>query len=124
MFVYANPNPVARRVTDCSIRAVCLALGLDWDHAYLLIALQGMWMGDMMDVNDVWGSVLRQAGFQKVNLEEECPGCYTVADFCAENRGVAVLGTRRHVVTAIDGDWYDTWDSGDEPVKFYWYRKE
>jgi hypothetical protein len=29
-----------------------------------------------------------------------------------------------HVVAAIDGKLYDTWDSSGETVNFYWYRKD
>ena len=125
MYVYKNPNPVARRVTDCAVRAVALALGKDWETTYLMIALRGMTMGDMMDINDVWGSVLRSSGFYKESLDATCPECYTVAEFCRDHpRGVFVLLTHKHVVTAIDGDWMDIFDSGDEVVESYWYRKE
>ena len=124
MWIEQNPNPVGRRVSDCSVRAVCLALDIDWETAYMAIAINGMRMGDMMDVNTVWGSVLRQNGFQRAVLPNTCPDCYTVRDFCRDHpRGVFVLGLPRHVVCEIDGDWIDTWDSGDETVLYYWYRK-
>ena len=79
----------------------------------------------MPSANAVWGAVLRQHGFYRDSLPHVCPDCYTVAEFCADHpRGIYVLGTDGHVVTAIDGDWYDVWDSGDEIVTYYWYRKE
>lgn len=125
MFRETNPNPVGRRVTDCAVRAVSLALGLDWETTYLLIALNGMQMGDMMEVNSVWGSVLRQHGYYRKALPDTCPDCYTVRDFCADHpHGVFVLGLHEHTVCVIDGDWLDIFDSGDEPVEFYWFRKD
>lgn len=125
MFIETNPNPVGRRVTDCAVRAVAIALGVDWETAYLMIALNGIQMGDMMEVNGVWGSVLRQHGFYRKSLPDMCPDCYTVEDFCRDHpEGVFVLGTHGHTVAVVDGDWLDIWDSGDEPVEYFWYRKE
>ncbi len=120
-----NPNPISRRVGDCAIRAVACALGTDWETAYIEICQAGIQMGDMPSANAVWGAVLRQHGFYRDSLPHVCPDCYTVAEFCADHpHGIYVLGTDGHVVTAIDGDWYDVWDSGDEIVTYYWYRKE
>lgn len=120
-----NPNPAGRRVGDCAVRAVAKALGTDWETAYLMIAVNGYTMGDVISSNAVWGSVLRQNGFYRKSLPDNCPDCYSVKDFCKENpKGTYVLGTGTHVVTAIDGDYFDTWDSGDETVAYIWYRKE
>ena len=35
-YVEWNPNPVGRKVGDCSIRAISKALGVDWETAYAL----------------------------------------------------------------------------------------
>lgn len=53
-----------------------------------------------------------------------CPECYTVADFCWDNPyGYYLLATGTHAVAVIDGDYYDTWDSGNESVAYYYERK-
>lgn len=125
MYREYNNNPTGRRVGDCAVRAVSLALDKDWETAYLMIALNGLQMGDMPSSNTVWGSVLRQNGFYREPVPNTCPDCYTVRDFCEDHpEGVYVLGLSEHVVTAINGDYFDIWDSGDEPVLFYWYRKD
>ena len=125
MYREFNNNPLSRRVGDCAIRAVSLAVDKDWERTYLLVALNGLQMGDMPSSNSVWGSVLRQDGFRRESLPNACPDCYTVRDFCKDHpRGTYVLGLSEHVVTVKDGDWYDIWDSGDEPVIYYWYRKD
>ena len=125
MYREFNNNPTGRRVGDCAIRAVSLALNKDWESTYLMIALNGLQMGDMPSSNSVWGSVLRQNGFVRVNLPNTCPDCYTVRDFCEEHpKGTYVLGLSGHVVTAKNGDWFDVFDSGDETVLFYWHRKD
>lgn len=125
MFIEYNPNPTGRHVGDCSIRAVSKALGIDWENAYALVAVNGYQMGDMPSSNSVWGSVLRQNGFYRKSLPESCPDCYTAEDFCRDNpKGIYVLGFGTHVATVIDGNLYDSWDSSKEIPQYFWYRKE
>lgn len=124
MWVEWNPNPDNARVGDCAVRAVAKALDTTWDRAYLLIAINGFQQANIISANSVWGSVLRQHGFQRFNLPTDCPDCYTVRDFCEDYpNGTYVLGTGNHVVTAVDGDYFDTWDSGDEIVAYVWHKK-
>lgn len=125
MYREYNNNPVARRAGDCAVRAVSVALDTDWETAYAMIAAMGFQMGDMPSSNAVWGAVLRQNGFLRAVLPNTCPDCYTVADFAADHPdGVYVLGLDKHVVTLVSGDWFDTWNSGNEPVIFYWYERK
>lgn len=125
MYKYYNPNPTGRTtVGDCSIRAVSKALGIDWEDAYALIAVNGFRMGDVISSNAVWGSALRMRGFKRENLPNYCPDCYSIREFARDNPvGTYVVGTQNHVVTIIDGDWYDSWDSGDEIPLYYWTKK-
>ena len=121
---YLN-NPTGRRVGDCAVRAVSVALGLDWETAYALIAANGYRMGDMPSSDSVWGAVLRQNGFYKKTIPDECPNCYTAEDFCRDHpQGTFVLGFGGHVATVKDGDLYDSWDSSNEIPIYVWYRKE
>ena len=125
MYIEWNPNPTGRKVGDCSVRAISKALDKDWETAYALIVVKGFEMGDMPSSNITWGSVLRQYGFVRRAVDNTCPDCYTVADFCADHpEGTYVLGLDRHVVTVVDGNWYDAWDSGAETVIYYWERKQ
>lgn len=122
-YVYYNPNPTARRVGDCSVRAVAKALDIDWETAYCLIAANGYMTGDMPSSDAVWGSVLRQAGFYRDIIPNSCPDCYTAADFCEDHpQGTYVLGFGGHVATAVDGSLYDSWDSSAE-IPIYVWRK-
>ena len=76
-----NPNPSARNVGDCAVRAVSKALNVDWETAYAMIAAAGFQMGDVISSNSVWGSVLRNRGFYRHIIPNTCPDCYTVGQF-------------------------------------------
>lgn len=120
-----NPNPVHKRVGDCTVRAISKALGQDWETTYVGLALQGFVMSDMPSSNAVWGAYLRGKGFRRHIIPDTCPDCYTVADFAAEHpKGTYILAISGHVVAVVDGEWCDTWDSGDETPVYFWERTD
>lgn len=81
-------------------------------------------MHDMPSSNSVWGSYLKENGFKRYIIPNECPNCYTIKDFCSDYPiGLYILATGSHVVTVIDGDYYDSWDSGKE-IPIYFFKKE
>lgn len=123
-YQYYNPNPVGRSVGDCSVRAVAKALDLDWEQAYAELASNGFAMGDMPSSDGVWGATLRQHGFYKSNIPDNCPDCYTLENFVTDNPfGIFVVKLGNdHVATIIDGTLYDAWDSRNELPIFCWYR--
>ena len=127
MWVEYLNNPVGRKVGDCAVRAVAKALDMGWEAAYIALTINGLQMGDMPSSNVVSGSVLRMHGFRRMTLPDTCPDCYTVEDFCEdhpEEEETYVLYCGGHVVTAIGGNYFDSWDSGSEVVQYVWYRKE
>ena len=119
-----NPNPTGERVGDCTVRALCRATGKAWEPTFCALSVEGFVRGDMPSANHVWGAYLRRLGFKRHVIPDECPDCYTVADFARDHpRGVYVLAISGHVVTVEDGDWHDTWDSGGE-IPVYYFAKE
>lgn len=125
MFVEYNPNPISRRVGDCAVRAIAKALDLTWEQAYVLLITNGLTMGDMPSSDLVWGATLRQHGFSRETIPNECPDCYTAGEFCRDHpSGTFVLAFGGHVATVIDGNIYDTWDSSILVPQYYWYKEE
>lgn len=125
MWIEYNPNPTGRRVGDCAVRAISMALNIDWETAYVLMAVTGFSMGDMPNSNSVWGALLRQHGFYREAISDSCPDCYTAEDFSNDHpKGMFVLGFGDHVATMIDGNIYDAWDSRNEIPQYVWYKKE
>lgn len=121
-FVQANPNPRNGRVGDCVIRAITIATNSTWEKVYTELAAYGFAMGDMPSSNAVWGQYLKDKGFKRDIIPDTCPqDCYTIIDFCNDNpNGTYILGTGSHVVAVIDGNYLDTWDSGNEAPIYFW----
>lgn len=121
MFIEYNPNPKLNHVGDCVIRALTRVRESTWDNTYLELMQVGFELKDLPSANNVWGTYLLRNGFRRFNLPDNCPECYTVKDFCKDNRkGVFVLATGSHVIAVVNGDYYDSWDSGLEiPVYIF-----
>lgn len=125
MYVFDNPNPGANRVEDCTLRALCVATGADWDTAYWELCVLGNQMKTMPNDKAVYKAYLMRHGFRAQSLPDACPDCYTVRDFCRDHpQGRYILATGGHVVAAIDGNYFDSWDSGDEVPVYVWSKKE
>ncbi len=121
--IYRN-NPAGRSVEDCTVRALSKALNLSWDEAHYELSEASRDMATMMHDNSVIGAILRKNGFYRYAISNMCPDCYTVREFAEDHPvGTYVVGTGTHVVTVKDGDWYDSWDSGNEIPVYYWSRK-
>lgn len=81
--LYIN-NPSGRHVGDCTVRALCKALDLEWDKAYMMLAAKGFEMCDMPSSNAVFGAILKEHGFKREVIPNECPDCYTLEDFAEQ----------------------------------------
>ena len=118
-----NPNPQGLLTGDCTVRAICAATGKGWHEIHdQLCDLSGR-MADMPSADRVWWELLRRYGFTKQRLISTCPDCYTVRDFARDHPvGTFVLGPHEHAVCVINGDWWDSWDSGST-VPTYFFRR-
>lgn len=118
-----NPNPHKNRNGDCTARAICKATGKTWDQVYTALCAYGFSAKDMPSANYVWGRYLRELGFRRHLIDDDLEN-YTVADFCRDHpNGTYILAIDGHVVCAVDGFYYDSWDSGQEIPVFYWTKE-
>lgn len=125
MWQQYNPNQRGQRVGDCTVRAIAGALGMDWPTVYWMICIEGAIQQDMPDADAVWGAYLERMGYRRRLVEAECSKCYTVRDFAREHPlGTYILCPKGHVICVKDGNWWDTWDSGDERPIYYWQKED
>ena len=124
MWKRVNPNPCRAEEPDCVVRAIAIATGQSWDRVHWELCVLSHWRCTMPSVNWLWGSYLRMKGFRKFSMPEECPECVSVRMFCRMYpKGTYVIGTGTHAVCVIDGDYYDTGDSGDEIPQYFWKKE-
>ena len=124
MYIYYNPNPLGLSVGDCTIRAISRALNTTWELTYNLLADLGFEMCDMPSSNRVWSELLKLNKFKKHQISDTCPNCYTVKNFCYDHpKGTYVVGTGEHVVCIKNGNYFDSWDSGNEIPIYYFERR-
>ena len=117
----SNPNPGHKEVPDCVVRAIAIALNMRWIDVYDDLCALGRAEFNMPNSDAVWGKYLYQMGFEPFLLPANCPQCVTIRQFSKIfRRGVYIIGTGSHAVAVIDGNYYDSWDSGDEIPSFFW----
>ena len=106
------------------MRAISKATGKEWGETYLAMAIEGYLEGDMPSANAVWGAYLRRIGYRRYMVPDTCPDCYTVGRFADEHqKGTFILALSGHVVCVQDGVIYDSWNSENEIVLYYWQKE-
>ena len=121
MWLRCNPNPQHKEVPDCVVRAIAIALHKRWIEVYDDLCELGRVEFNMPSADAVWGKYLYKMGFEPFLLPESCQRCVTINCFSQIfNRGTYIIGTGNHAVAVINGDYYDSWDSGDEVPSFFW----
>ncbi len=123
-WLFYNPNPCHKNVGDCTVRAVSRLFNIDWSKAFCLLNAVAFELCDMPSSNEVLDYLLRHNNYSKHIIPQDSEMVYTIGDFCEDNpKGKYILCTGTHVVCAIDGIIYDSWDSRDK-IPLYFYKKE
>ena len=121
MWIKANPNPAGKEVSDCVIRAISIALNISWFQAFDELYEVARNDCNMPSADTVWGHYLYLKGFEPFLLPRECPQCVTIQTFADMFPvGIFIIGTGNHAVAIINGNYYDSWDSGEEIASFFW----
>lgn len=123
-YIHYNPNPDGKVVGDCVVRALTVMFNDTWNNVFADLTMQAAYMHDMPSSDAVWGEFLRLNGFTKHILPNTCPNCYTINHFTKEYPiGMYVVATGTHVVAVVDGNFYDTSNSGNEMIIYYWKKE-
>lgn len=124
MWIHKNENPLNERVGDCVIRAISTALSQSWEKTFVELCVQAFMDCDLPSSNSVWAEYLKNKGFEYTGIPNIF-NRYTVQDFCKDHpKGTYILGTGKHALTVIDGNYYDVWNSGKERPIYYFTKEE
>lgn len=85
-FIYYNPNPANKSVGDCVIRALSVVLNDSWENIYADLTMQGRFMYDMPNANNVWGEYLKLNGFKRRTDQESMQYGYGMMPNARMNR--------------------------------------
>ncbi|MBR0090245.1 MAG: hypothetical protein IJP92_00885 [Lachnospiraceae bacterium] len=123
-YIYFNENPLGKSTGDCTVRAISILIGKDWDDIYWDLCEVGYYMAEMPSTNSVWGEYLKENGYVRENLPDTCPICYTIEQFCKDHpMGKYAVATGTHVVAVVDGNAIDAWNSLMETATYFWRRR-
>ena len=115
-FIRYNANPFNNDTIDCVIRGISKVMDITWDEAYIRLFVKGYELKEIFSRNNVWSEFLEDNGYKQYLVPDMCPNCITVDEFSnTHTDGKYLLGTGSHVIAVVNGDYYDTWDSGNEP---------
>lgn len=123
-YIYYNANPDGKKVRDCVFRALATVFHTTWDAIAVDLSMMQIHHHDLQNSDAVWGEYLYLNGFRRGVLPSPCPNCVTIKEFCKLFPvGTFVVATGYHVVAVIDGNYYDTEDTGDEVLLYYWEKE-
>lgn len=118
MFVYYNANPNQQQIGDCVIRAISLALNLDYFEVVTLLYNNSNFFNCDMLVRECYEKLLED----DFGLERIKPKTYkTVEEVANEfSDNVLLIRIKGHLTCAMYGRIYDIWDCSDEAVDCFW----
>lgn len=120
MYEFVNVNPCKKRLGDCVVRTLSLALNQSWYRTAIDLCIEGLIQCDLQNSNAVYSSYLQSKGFKKYPILDTL----TFEEFAtAHPDGLYIVATGSHVAVVRDGVILDNWDSSDEQVSYYFVRE-
>lgn len=115
-----NPNPKSRNIGDCTLRSYCAAFGIEWNEAFDIASRVAkanssmiQYVADKVLTEEFGCTVDENYNKKKVKGKDRI----TVNNFAMTHPyGTYILHVRSHQVTVKNGEYWDSWDSGDKKV--------
>lgn len=127
-YKYFQPNKrdIKDDYGDCVIRALCKATGKEWPMIFDDLVPIARTIQCMPNGKPCYEEYLKRNGFTYHGVSNK-KGTKrpTVATFSKKNKnGTYVLRVAHHLVASENGNYYDTFDSGDMSMYGYWEKGE
>ena len=123
-YIEYNPNPNNnKKANDCTIRAYCAAEKLEWDDAYDIACKCGKNLGYMPNDSVTVKHICEEEfGYTRKKLAKDERGM-TVNEFAIKHpEGTFFVEVAKHLVAVIDGNYYDSWDSGKKKIRGFYSK--
>lgn len=126
MYKYYQPNKkdLKDEQGDCAIRCLTKFYNIEWTEAFDLLVKYARESQTM--INSL-NNIKELFDNNKIKYTTIYKQRLTVKEFAKKyNKGTYALyirvGFRTHLVTVVDGIYYDTWDCGSKLVYGYWEK--
>lgn len=115
-----NPNPKERNIGDCTLRSYCAAFNISWDQAFDIasrVAKENssmiQYVADKVLTEEFNCTVSEKYNKKTVKSKDRI----TVNEFAMTHPyGTYILHVRQHQVTVKNGEYWDSWDSGEKKI--------
>jgi hypothetical protein len=125
-YKYYQPNKkdLKDEYGDCVIRSLTKALNMEWLQVFEELLPYARELQCMPNGKPCYEKYLTDKGFAYVGISNAKGSKRpTVDEFAKKHKsGVYVLRVAHHLVTVVDGIYYDTWDSGEKSMYGYWKK--
>ena len=115
-----NPNPKGKNIGDCTLRAYCAAFNISWEEAFDVASAIAKENGSLIQyvADKVLTEHFECTLDDKYNKKTIKPKeRITVSEFATTHPyGIYILHMRNHLVTLRNGEYWDSWDSGDKKI--------
>ena len=127
-YKYYQPNKMDLKDNygDCAIRTICKSENLDWLDAYDLMYHYSREVQCPMNCKHGFEYILKKLGYTYTPISNKKGTKRPTVDRFSKdhNNGTFILVVANHYVCSKDGNYYDTWDSGDKSLYGYWTKGE
>lgn len=121
MYVYYQPNKkdLKDEYGDCTIRALSKVLNISWLEAFDLqipICREYQLPNIFFAPTKIRNECMLKLGFNYTGISNKKGSIRpTVKEFAKQNKcGSYILNVANHEVAVVNGDYYDTWNSGNK----------
>lgn len=123
-YKYYQPNKkdLKDKYGDCVIRALTKALNMEWLQVFDEMQPISREMQVPFNCRPCYEKYMESKGLKYTGISNK-KGTKrpTVETFAKDHKaGTYILRVARHLVTVVDGIYYDTWDSGGKSLYGYW----
>lgn len=115
-----NPNPKERNIGDCTLRSYCAAFGISWDQAFDIASRVAKENASMIQyvadkvLTEEFNCIIDEK-YNKKSVKSK--DRIKVNEFALSHPyGTYILHVPKHQVTVINGEYWDSWDSGDKKI--------
>lgn len=117
MFIYYNANPKGDKIGDCVVRAISLALNIDYNIIGKML-LENSKRNECYVISIDCYSKLLEDEFKLKKFRSNKITVGALSKIFSKN--TLLIRIKNHLTCSINGDIYDIWNPENEKVDVFW----